>query len=263
MSLPIRERQSSESASNTFVCEERQEVFVALILGAMRLEANSGADASLRERCMHLGNDAPISNTAKQIIEKICSENGPIFFQKNCKIYPNGDFYIGDRKDGLAHGRGVMCYSNDSTYYGGWVNGKWNGNGTLRLQDGGFLSGHFMNGELDGQGESHLKSCFWKGTWRQGKLHGFGKGTIYDGAFVYEGQWEDGEAHGWGIAHGKEYMYIGEWEDGRPNGYGKGVFSNGEGVEGYWVDGVVQDEESRIFSWLNGGWDALFSDRVE
>ena len=54
-----------------------------------------------------------------------------------CNIYPDGDYYIGDFKDGVKHGNGEYHYSTGTVYNGQWENNdKSNGYGTMTYPDG-------------------------------------------------------------------------------------------------------------------------------
>ena len=52
-------------------------------------------------------------------------------------IYKNGDYYIGQWKKGLRHGKGIQYYSNGKIKYDGdWINGKKEGNGRYNYKNG-------------------------------------------------------------------------------------------------------------------------------
>ena len=58
---------------------------------------------------------------------------------KKTKLYPNGDNYVGEFKDGQCSGQGIMTYSDGSKYVGVWNYGKPNGQGIFTDEDGTIL----------------------------------------------------------------------------------------------------------------------------
>ena len=74
-------------------------------------------------------------------------------------IYEEGDYYIGEFKEGLQHGKGKY-YSNKGRliYEGDFVNDKEEGNGKLFYEDGSYFKGPFKNGLRDGDGEEYDKN---------------------------------------------------------------------------------------------------------
>jgi len=51
-------------------------------------------------------------------------------------IYPNGEKYVGDWKNGKYHGHGTYSWSNGNKYVGEWKGGNLNGQGTYTFPDG-------------------------------------------------------------------------------------------------------------------------------
>ena len=45
--------------------------------------------------------------------------------------YPDFSYYLGEKKNGLRHGKGKFYYANSSMYDGEWKNGYIHGRGTL------------------------------------------------------------------------------------------------------------------------------------
>ena len=50
--------------------------------------------------------------------------------------YSNGDYYVGETKDGKPHGLGVYIWSNGNMWYGNWMNGEKYKEGLLLMYDG-------------------------------------------------------------------------------------------------------------------------------
>ena len=80
--------------------------------------------------------------------------------------------YIGECKDGLAHGRGISI--GKDTYEGDFVAGLPHGEGTYTWADGSIYEGSWRNGLQHGNGTfSQIidgEKLSYKGTWRNGEL---------------------------------------------------------------------------------------------
>ena len=92
-------------------------------------------------------------------------ENG-----KGSMVWANGDYYVGEIKDGKKHGEGTYTWADGAKYVGQYKDGKKHGEGTWT----------FASGDT------------YVGQWKDGKKHGQGKQTFSDGR-TYEGEWESGE----------------------------------------------------------------------
>ena len=69
-------------------------------------------------------------------------------------IEKDGDYYIGEFKNGLKHGKGKK-YDQDQNiiYEGDFVDGKMEGNGKLFYDNGYYYVGGFKDGKRHGDGE--------------------------------------------------------------------------------------------------------------
>ena len=118
-------------------------------------------------------------------------------------IFPNGDKYVGEYKDGKRNGRGTFTY-NDGKYVGEWKDGEQHGQGTITWSDGGKYVGEWKDGIPNGQGTFTFSEYDKNGNLSDGKK--------------YVGSWKDGEpwsgqgTYTWSDG-GK---YIGDWKDGKP-----------------------------------------------
>jgi hypothetical protein len=79
-----------------------------------------------------------------------------------------GEKYVGEWKDGLAHGQGTYTFANGVKYVGEFKYGKYHGQGTHRQANG----------------DKYV------GEWKDGKPHGQGTHTFADGAKSV-GEWKD------------------------------------------------------------------------
>ena len=68
-------------------------------------------------------------------------------------IWENGEYYIGQYKNGLRNGKGIEYYSNGNIQYeGDWVNNKPEGNGKYIWENGQYYIGEWKNGLRNGKG---------------------------------------------------------------------------------------------------------------
>ena len=94
--------------------------------------------------------------------------------------YGNGDFYVGQWKDGKRHGRGMFFSSTEGTYDGEFLGDIKEGFGNMQHKNGDFYSGHWKKGLYHGHGVLNCVTggmVSYDGTWENGVRHG--KGTIY------------------------------------------------------------------------------------
>jgi len=119
-----------------------------------------------------------------------------------------------------------LTESDGSTYEGEFKNGEMNGQGTYTYPDGEKKEGEFKDGEIwNGQGteiftfEDMEGTDKYEGGFKNGKSHGQGKYTTYNG-LIYEGEHKDGLRNGQGTETNVREKYVGEWKEGRRNGQG-------------------------------------------
>ena len=71
-------------------------------------------------------------------------------------IYDNGDYFIGEYKNSLRNGKGILYYKNGNIQYeGDYVNGKSEGNGKYIWEDGTYYIGEWKNGLFNGKGKEY------------------------------------------------------------------------------------------------------------
>ena len=143
--------------------------------------------------------------------------------EKGNKIYKfkGGEEYIGDVKDNLPDGKGVMTYPNGLVYNGDWKNGLRHGKGIYYLtkEKGDKYIGDFRNNIVEGKGVSEYSN----GDRYEGDFHNWnkhGKGTYeYNNGHKYIGDFFDDKAEGIGTYYYKNGDSIkGEFKDSKPNG---------------------------------------------
>ena len=106
-------------------------------------------------------------------------------------VYPNGDIYEGEMKDGLREGRGRLVYKNGAVYEGEFRNDMCHGRGVYRSPKGLKYEGDFVNGEREGTGKyTYLNGDVYEGGIKSGKRHGQGRFYFKTGE-VKECEWCD------------------------------------------------------------------------
>ena len=160
-------------------------------------------------------------------------------------LYPEGEKYVGQWRDGVPHGRGVRFWPNGKVGYEGEIrNGKWHGTGKLYFKNGkthyegefrqkyyeghGILyfesgekmyEGEFKESEYNGQGTLYRKngSIIYKGELNFGEISGTGAMYDQEGRIIHQGQFERGKPHGQGISYGKDGSVLrkGRWYRGQ------------------------------------------------
>ena len=68
-------------------------------------------------------------------------------YKFECIEYTNGNYYIGETKDGKRHGRGVYLWKEGGAWYGYWQEGSRSGRGIYYKPSGGFTLGSWKGDE--------------------------------------------------------------------------------------------------------------------
>ncbi|NQY73402.1 MAG: hypothetical protein HRT90_01420 [Candidatus Margulisbacteria bacterium] len=173
-----------------------------------------------------------IDDTGEIVFEGKCDENGEIV--NGAMIFPNGNVYQGDFKQGKRHGRGKFSFNNGDVYDGKWRDGKSEGKGTLTYRDGGFYEGEWEAGEKHGEGRRMYKEGgVYEGGWEAGERHGVGRSKKANGN-CYVGNYQGDELNGFGVKFSKSgNVYICEYIKGKRDGMGI-VISKKREDYGHW-----------------------------
>lgn len=100
--------------------------------------------------------------------------------------------YIGQVKDGKAHGFGTALLDTGSRYVGEWQNGQRHGEGTFHWPDGEYYTGDYQNDQRSGFGTYHWPDGQkYTGMWKNDKRSGTGKFYDAEGDVVAGGEWDD------------------------------------------------------------------------
>ena len=94
--------------------------------------------------------------------------------------------YVGELKNELPDGKGIMTYEDGSTYDGEWEEGQRYGKGTLTYEDGAKYEGEWKDGEMDGTGTfTWSNGDKYEGDWKS--MRSFPKEKVFSTGFVFTG----------------------------------------------------------------------------
>ncbi|MEC8831132.1 MAG: hypothetical protein VX772_02140, partial [Bacteroidota bacterium] len=100
--------------------------------------------------------------------------------------------YIGQVKEGKAHGFGVALLDTGSRYEGEWRNNQRHGEGTFYWADGEYYVGSYENDKRNGFGTYYWPNGEkYTGEWENDKRSGAGKFYDSNGDVVAGGEWDD------------------------------------------------------------------------
>jgi len=111
--------------------------------------------------------------------------------------------YLGEVKNGKAHGNGVGLWNSGSFYEGEWNSNMRHGKGTFEWADGEKYEGNYMNDQRSGFGKYYWKNGErYEGEWLNDQRNG--QGTIYDkkGNVKVAGVWKNDEPYTSGAKNG-------------------------------------------------------------
>ncbi|OMO75348.1 Phosphatidylinositol-4-phosphate 5-kinase, core [Corchorus capsularis] len=184
----------------------------------------------------------PVSCTNVENIERL-----------NEKAFSNGDFYVGDFKEIIPHGKGKYTWSDGTVYEGDWEAGKMTGKGLLVWPSGAIYKGDISGGYLHGFGAfTATDGSTYEGQWRMNIRHGFGR-KKYSNSDVYEGEWKEGVHEGNGrYFWNNGNKYTGNWKRGKMHGRGVMEWVNGDQYNGCWLNGFRHG--SGIYQYADGGY---------
>jgi hypothetical protein len=148
--------------------------------------------------------------------------------------------YNGEFKNDLPEGKGIFeDYENNYKYDGDWSMGKKNGRGVLVFSDGTKYEGDFKNDLYDGNGIIKFNNGnVYEGEFVEGNIKGKGKFVWNDGK-KYDGDYEDFMKNGFGKFFWKEKKYYeGQWLNNKQHGQGK-ICHEGNEIEGTFRFGKI------------------------
>ena len=133
-------------------------------------------------------------------------------------------------------------YYGDAKYVGELKNGIREGKGVLYLNDGNRYEGEFKNDKKEGKGIYYWNSGLWKGDryegdWKNNNKDG--KGIYYfSNGNKYDGDWKNDKFEGKGIYYFTNgNRYEGDWKNDKKDGKGVWYWSDGDRAIGDFKDG--------------------------
>ena len=145
-------------------------------------------------------------------------------------VYEDGEYYIGQMKNGLRNGKGILYNKNGTIKYEGyWLNDLREGKGKPILENGDYYIGYYKDNKKNGKGIIYKKDgkIKYDGDYLDGKREGNGK-YYYDNRDYYIGQFKNNFKNGNGTLYYKngKIKYEGNWVDDKMQGYGKYFYEN-------------------------------------
>ena len=110
---------------------------------------------------------------------------------------------------------GKVSFLN-AEYVGEFKNGQAHGNGIATHKDGGEYVGEFKNEQADGYGtQTYPNGDKYVGGWKDAEYYGYGTYTWASSGDKYEGEWKDNKEHGQGTyTYANGNKLVGEWNEG-------------------------------------------------
>ena len=162
-------------------------------------------------------------------------------------IWDSGNKYVGEWKDGLAHGLATMTYASGSKYIGEWKDGFFYGEGTYIYASGDKYVGEWKVDKKDGEGTlTWANGNKYVGEWKDGKKDGQGTMTYASGN-KYVGEWKDGFFYGEGTYYASGNKYVGEWKRALKDGQGTMTYASGNKYVGEWKDDLLHGQGTYTF----------------
>ena len=157
-----------------------------------------------------------------------------------------GEKYIGEMKNGLKEGEGILYYEKDDgtkrkIYKGNFRNDKPEGKGIIYWDNGDIYEGDWKNGKKEGKGIiSYFNGDKYKGDFKNNKIEGKGI-YLWKNSNKYEGDFKNGKMDGKGIYYyNTGDKYEGDWKNGIKEGNGILYYKNGNKYEGEWKNGIKE-----------------------
>ena len=159
-----------------------------------------------------------------------------------------GEKYIGEMKNGLKDGKGILYYDKDDEkkrkkYKGDFKNDKIEGKGIFYWNDGNRYEGDFKNGKREGNGIYYYNNGDrYEGDYKNGIKEGKGK-MYYNNGNRYEGDYKNGKREGKGIIYWNNgNRYEGDFKNGKKEGKGKIYYKDGKIEEGNWINDKIEEK---------------------
>ena len=177
------------------------------------------------------------------------------------RIYPNGNRYYGQSKDGKPNGTGVLICANGDKYTGSFLDGNIHGKGRIDYVDGSNYIGTWENNQRHGHGTLVNKEVGkYTGEFKLNRAHGRGI-TEYKNGDYHSGEYRNNQKYGRGLlVYSNGNRYVGDFKRGKYDGIGVEIFAPFTFYIGAYKEGVreglgfvLEDDTSFYFGrFVNG-----------
>ena len=168
-------------------------------------------------------------------LNKILKKKTLLTFSDGCKYTGMTKKDPKDKNKLIPHGLGFAMWPDGQSYKGQFKNGTFEGWGHYKVPNshefiGLWKKGFFSNGEMKSE-----DGRYYVGEFKKSKFHG--KGTMnYSGNYKYEGSWKDNDAHGKGKItilkdndkEEKGTIITGNFRNGEQHGKMKKIYPDGD-----------------------------------
>ncbi len=179
-----------------------------------------------------------------------------------------GNKYIGEWKNDLFHGKGILLSMNGDFYYGDFISGKIECSGIyISSQNKYTYTGEFANNKFDGKGkimyeENDIYDVYtsYEGNFSEGYMHGEGN-LIFSDDSNYEGNFDKNCFEGNGIfyfANGRKYN--GNWKKNNMDGIGEFIWEDGTKYKGQYKNNIREGDG--VYSFGANLYDGVWVDNL-
>ena len=163
----------------------------------------------------------------------------------------NGEKYIGDIKNNLKDGKGILFYNNNNLfpenrkiYEGEFKNNKREGSGTMYWKDGYKFSANFKNNKIILDNNSNFQ---WNCSREIEVIFNFQNGDVFEGYFLFYLLTGNGKLF-YNSGNLKGSIYDGSISNGLRSGKGIMIFNNGNRYEGDWKNDKIEGKGIMFFN---------------
>jgi hypothetical protein len=169
--------------------------------------------------------------------------------------YDDGDYYIGEIRNGQRNGRGKYFYTNGSWNEGDWINDRLNGQAVCFNAPYKHTSrGQYRDGKRFGRGIMEWDNGdIYEGGWNEQGRNGEGEMIWVNGDF-YIGGWVNDKKEGQGTHYVDQYKRTDTGQFGNNQRVGRGIMAweNGDRYEGTWNDTSGKLNGQGIYYYASG-----------
>lgn len=165
----------------------------------------------------------------------------------------NGDYYIGEHKDGKRNGRGKYFFQNNGWAEGTFIDDALTGHAHRYFKSGQNDEGEYIDWERTGKGKMTWTSGHWyEGEWNESGANGYGT-FFYPKAGTYTGSFVNNKREGTGkMVYDNGCVYQGSWKN-DVRYRGKYTWSDGHWYEGEWLNDKIGGKGTLYYpNWRNG-----------